>query len=195
MRRQTIQLPTDLYGTPRGELVVFIDEDPPAPRFSLGNFIRINDNLYEIVYMFRLLTDPRTWRYVLEERSSVFISADDDLWIHLHHSGCIGCHIPRCPRFLFESKTLAGTFFEDVPLIGQTRELDDPALTESGVIISSGEVVDDSVLDLRARLTRMAFGHPDIMAQVMSRQISLTDAFEQFLAFDMAMGDMPLGEE
>lgn len=194
MRRITIDLPPDLLGNPRGKLVVHLDEEPPEPHFNIGNFIMVQGQLYEVIYMYRLVSSPMTWRYVLEERHSVFSSLEDDLWLHLNQSCCLGHQIPRVPEFLFKTMFEAIIFFQDLPLIGATQEFDGSSLEEEGQCLSSGEVVDDDIMSLRAALERMVHSHPDIRIKVVQRTLPLAETLEEFLAMEMAADDMNISE-
>ena len=190
MKRIKIDLPPDLLGNPRGKLVVHLDEGPPEPRFNIGNFILVQGQLYEVIYMYRLVSSPMTWQYVLEERRSPYSQVDDDLWFHLTQSCCLGRHIPRVPPFLFKKMLHAIAFFRDVPHFSYTLEFDGPTLRETGAIISSGEVVDDPIMDLRATLERMALSHPEITMRIVKRTLPLQAALEEFRAFELAREEL-----
>lgn len=197
MKKVRIHLPADLLGSERGHLVVHLDETPPTPQFHLGNFILVKGQLYEVSYMYRLLSRPQEWQYVLEERHSPYSHISDDLWLHLHQSCCLGQHIPRIPPFLFTNMLAAIAFFKDVPHVRDTMEFDGSTLAQEGTIISSGEVVDDQIMTLRANLARMAFSSPEITVQIVQRTLPIAEALEEFVALEEALMDLPtsIGED
>lgn len=193
--QKTIPLPYDLSGQARGLINVLFDQRPPRPSYSLGSFIILDKQLYEVVLMYRLASEPSIWHYVLEPRKTLLCAEPNDLWGMIYVSCCVGQHIPRHPEFLFMKVEDAATFFIDIPEITERRTVSGSELRDHAEIISSGEVVDDLIIARRQAIANLAFEHQDILGQVLSGMISLDDALEQLEALNLAAADIASDED
>jgi hypothetical protein len=110
---------------------------PPKLRFQAGTFFKLDGQLYELMYSFRIEDDPHEWHHHLEERNDLSDSGDV-----IHHAligmGC-GSKTPKVSYDIFRNESDAQTFFADIPKAGDGMTVSNRRLLKAE-IVSSGLV-------------------------------------------------------
>lgn len=114
----------------------------PKRRFSPGQFIWVEKQLWEIVYAYRLASDPSEWIYCLEERKELKSIQDGDVVGQAAAMLGAGSQTPRVFNDPFRSSGDANTFFHDIPVNGDRKHFTNKSLLQKKAEVkSSGEVI------------------------------------------------------
>lgn len=89
---------------------------PPKLRFKPGNFISIGDEILEVMYVYRLISNPKEWMYSLQYRDSVKEFVPDDTAGRMLYYRGVGNNIPRIVYDYFANETNAHMYFAEIPL-------------------------------------------------------------------------------
>ena len=123
----------------RGRMAVQTGK-PPKLRWQPGSLVRVEGQLYEIMYAFRSASHSHEWQFCLEERKSVLQQEPDLLQKVAEALGC-GEGTPRIVYDVFRSSTDAHSFFFDIPSNGDRRVVYNKTLMGKATLVSSGEIV------------------------------------------------------
>ena len=116
---------------------------PPKLRWQPGSFVRVRGHLWEIIYAYRLQSEPSEWHFALERREELrtrtpeFLGTDTQEWGH-------GISTPRIVYELFRSWYDAENYFHDLPVGGIDRSrvtYGNKFLMQNAELVSSGEVL------------------------------------------------------
>lgn len=107
---------------------------PPKLRFKPGQFINLENQLYEILYCYRTKENPSEWLFCLEERK-VRSSEPQDLMGKILESMGAGKHTPRIVYEVFDDYLDAMRFFDDVPRNGDSRIVSNKTLIQKGQVV------------------------------------------------------------
>ena len=123
----------------RGSMMVKNGGKPPKLRFQPGSFARLDGQLYEIMYAFRIETNPHEWYYALEERFS--LTSTPDLTAKALAALGAGATTPRVTYDLFKSSYDAHIFFFDIPINADRITVSNKEMIRRATVVSSGEVL------------------------------------------------------
>ena len=115
---------------------------PPKLNFNPGDFISFEGGLHEVIYIFRLQSDPSEWIYCLEWRSS--LNPTGRPLDNLVAAMGAGSETPRIVSdFLFLHEMDAMRFFSDIPCRASSRmNRSNKKLIQGGASkVSSGAVL------------------------------------------------------
>ncbi len=141
-RRKELALPpiTALSGPrSRGTIPVVAAGKPPKLRWSPGQIVKYQGQLYEIMYVYRVQAEPREWRFCLEERLGV-IDEPRDFIDSLARDIGAGTSTPRIVYDLFRSEHDAWRYFSDIPANGDRTTIRNKRMQEAQ-LVASGRVV------------------------------------------------------
>jgi hypothetical protein len=127
----------------RGDIYVQLGGKAPKRRFSPGQFIWAERQLWEIICAYRVADDPSEWLYDLEERQELkAIDPSDGLAQVASFMGA-GSRTPRVFMDVFLSRMDAHTYFGDIPMNADRKTFSNKMLLQGKAEIrSSGEVID-----------------------------------------------------
>lgn len=139
--RKRIPLPphTTLRGKVQHGHVHVRASKPPKLRWQPGQLITLDGQLFEIVYAFRIESEPSEWFFELEYRKSVQESLDAIGQLG-QAFGC-GDETPRVVYDLFRDHTAARSYFSDIPSNGDRRVVSNKTLMRGAQVVSSGVIV------------------------------------------------------
>ena len=133
MKHKKIKVPTG------GTLPVYSDK-PPKVRFLPGNLVKRGDQIYEIIYVFRVKTDSTVWRYCLEERQGLNHHLDS-IGQFMECLG-LGSTTPRIVYDCFRDEMDAQRFFMDIPANGNRLSVTNKTILREFKLVSTGEVIE-----------------------------------------------------
>lgn len=143
-----IRLPssTTLNGYERRGSVTVSNQKPPKLRFKPGTVVEWkdpskpeNNGLYEVMFCYRIKSDPHEWIYALEERKSVVHKPD--LMESLMNAMGAGYTTPRIVYEVFRDSGDASKFFWDIPLNGGRMSVFNKSMMKFSKVVSSGLIV------------------------------------------------------
>jgi hypothetical protein len=115
---------------------------PPKLRFQAGTIFRLDGQLYELMYSYRIEDVPQEWHHYLEERKDLL-----DVGDKIHHLllalGC-GSKTPRVSYDVFRDTYAAWQFFADIPRQADGRSVTNKTLLRAEVV-SSGLVTSTKI--------------------------------------------------
>lgn len=128
---------------PEKQITVIPAGKPPKLRFHPGEFLRFEEELYEIIYAYRMAEKPHEWLFCLEERKSLrSVEPDDHLGRALVGMG-LGESTPRLIYDIFRNSLDVLEYFGDIPSHGHRRILSTKDLLQKKAkVVSSGEIID-----------------------------------------------------
>ncbi len=132
---------TTLHGKIQGDKMrVIKGGKAPKRNFSPGQFVKLDNQLYEIVYMFRIQEKPSEWLYTLEERKNYrSVQPTDKMGNMLLSFGC-GSDTPRVMFDIFYSEFDAYHYFGDIISNGDRVTRSNQQMLKAK-IVSSGEIL------------------------------------------------------
>jgi len=142
-RRKTIEMPRGMTlggFRDRGKLNVAAPGKPPKLRYRPGQFIEVENQLFEIIFAYRLVSEPFEWIFCLEERKSFrSIEPGDKIGEIAEAMGC-GAETPRIVYEMFRDSMDAHQYFWDIPANGNRQDFTNKNLIQKGKLVSSGEI-------------------------------------------------------
>ena len=132
LRRQKVQCPKTL-GSFNHKVTMEHGGKPPKLRFQPGTYLKLGGLLYEILYVYRVVDDPHTWLFCLEERTEVDESPDELGSICMAMG--LGSTTPRIVYELFLNHQDAHTFFSDIPRLHDSRIVTNKTLMRDAEIV------------------------------------------------------------
>ena len=141
--KKSIQVPpmTGLRGPEaRGRMAVQTSK-PPKLRWQPGSMVRVEKQLYEIMYCFRVKSDPHEWFFCLEERKSVLQPSTPDLIQQVAEAFGCGKDTPRIVYDMFKDSWEANSYFSDIPANADRWVVSNKTLMSKATLVSSGEIV------------------------------------------------------
>lgn len=127
----------------RGQMNVQSAGKPPKRRFSPGQFVWVENKMWEIICAYRLAHNPSEWLYCLEERQGLRTTEPDDPRGQALVAIGAGSQTPRVVYELFHSESQAHTYFADIPSNGSQKVFTNKMLLQrKAEVRSSGEVLD-----------------------------------------------------
>lgn len=148
-REKVIRTPSIMYldgPSSRGGMKVLNGGKAPKVRFKTGQFVKRGDEIWEVIYAYRLKTNPHEWIYCLEERKQIGKSlSDDDKLGHMFNALGCGEGTPRIVFDIFKSSMDAHRFFADIPANGDREDVPNKKMLNEFKIISSGEILDKAL--------------------------------------------------
>lgn len=131
----------------RGHIDVQSGGKAPKRRFSPGQFIWVENQLWEIVYAYRVTCNPSEWLYCLEMRQELKSARPNDKFGQVLATLGAGSKTPRVADVLFQSDSQAYTFFADIPRNADSKVFSNKMLLQKKAEVrSSGEVLDPTDL-------------------------------------------------
>lgn len=130
---------TTLDGPRDGGTVRVFGSKPPKLRFRPGQIVRYKNELYEVMYAYRVRETPHEWFYSLEERKGLSENLDA-IGQFLQAAGC-GATTPRLVYEMFRDHGDASKFFFDIPLNGGRTTVPNKMLIQHATLISDGLLV------------------------------------------------------
>lgn len=112
---------------------------PPPMRFKIGSYVKHEGWLYEVMYAYRVVTDPHEWIYCLEVRKGLD-GSKDAIGRIAEAMGC-GETTPRVVYDLFRTSYEANSFFGDIPSNGDRTLLKNKEMMAEAEVVSSGQVI------------------------------------------------------
>lgn len=142
-QRKTINMPRGMTldgFRNRGKINVAAPGKPPKLRYRPGQFIQAENQLWEIVFAYRLVNEPFEWIFCLEERKSFrSVEPGDRIGELAAAMGC-GAETPRIVYEMFRDSMDAHQFFGDIPSNGNRKDFTNKNLIQKGKVVSSGEI-------------------------------------------------------
>jgi hypothetical protein len=124
-----------------GQMRVLPAGKAPKRRFSPGEFIWVENQLWEIMYAFRVRDNPSEWHYCLEERKTLSSKPTDAIGGILVGIG-VGAKTPRIKYEVFLSSMDASMFFGEIVALGNRKTFTNKMLLQGKAEVrSSGEVI------------------------------------------------------
>lgn len=131
----------------RGHMFVQSGGKAPKRRFSPGQFIWVENQLWEIVYAYRVADNPSEWLYCLEERQELRTTQPGDKFGQALVAVGAGSQTPRVIYELFRSGMDAYTYFADIPRNADSKVFSNKMLLQGKAEVrSSGEILEPTVL-------------------------------------------------
>ena len=138
-----VQLPpiTDQEGTvtQRGTIDLGAPGKAPLLRFKPGTVVKIQGELWEVLYAFRFANDPTVWRYRCERRESLVPITQTNLRAAKELELKRGNHTPRVVKALFRNHEDREKFFKDIPVYGEQMTFTSRTLLHGHVLKEGGE--------------------------------------------------------
>lgn len=112
---------------------------PPKMKFKIGSYLRYEGYLYEVMYAYRVASDPHEWIYSLEVRKNL-AGQLDAIGELASAMGC-GKDTPRIVYDLFQNPYEANYYFQDIPMNGDRILRKNKDLMAKAEVVSSGQVI------------------------------------------------------
>ena len=138
--RITKQLPSvlsDLSGgrRQRGDIQMYPAGKPPKLRFQPGTFVELEEEVYHILYAFRLAQAPEEWVYCLE-----LCGGGRAPWYFLNMIGAAQ-DTPRVVYELFLGDYDVLLYFEDIPMHRSRRNVTNRVLLNNATVVAEPTAV------------------------------------------------------
>lgn len=105
---------TTLDGPRYGGKVSVTTGKPPKLRFKPGTLVKLEGQVYEVIYCYRVRENPHEWHYHLEERHESGALIMDQIGLVAVTLGC-GKSTPRVVYEIFRDHGDASSYFMDIP--------------------------------------------------------------------------------
>ena len=129
-----------------GHVVVQKAGKAPKRRFEPGNFVWMENQLWEIMYAFLLAENRSEWLYCFEERGSFRSIRPGNRIGQAFEAMGAGSKTPRVVYEAFRSEFDASCFFTDIPANGNRKTFSNKQLLKGKAEIrSSGEILEPEV--------------------------------------------------
>jgi hypothetical protein len=111
----------------RGTIRVSPAGKPPKLRWKPGSKVRYKGDLYEVMYCYRIESDPHEWQVCLEE-----VVAPDEIARALDGLGA-GSTTPRIVYEIFRDWYEASSYFMDIPANGDRHHVTNKQMLQDAV--------------------------------------------------------------
>ncbi len=126
----------------RGTIRVLPAGKAPRLRFQPGSFIRYGGKLWEIMFAYRLATNPAEWLYCCEQRQELVSGEPSSVFPGLTEALGAGATTPLVVREIFHDTMQMHEFFADIPTGRDRVAFTNKQLMQGAQLVSSGEVLE-----------------------------------------------------